>query len=199
MVIATHIILTGYAHWLPNDPRGSMSPKTYTSEIARFAEDHFGPKSIQPSMPELKKFYRQVQPHLAHQVLWFGAAHRQRIADAFGACVQREGLTCYACAIMPDHVHLLIRRHRMAAREVSCMLKHAGREALCEDGLAPPDHPVFSADSCHIYKSDTRAMWTCVRYIGHNFEKHRIAKPDYPFVTPYDNWPFHKRGSDRNP
>ncbi|MCE5325581.1 MAG: hypothetical protein ABFD92_17650 [Planctomycetaceae bacterium] len=33
MIIAHHIILTGYGHWLPNDPRGSLSRSVYKDSI----------------------------------------------------------------------------------------------------------------------------------------------------------------------
>ena len=193
MLIAHHIILTGYAHWLPNDPRGSMSLTTRTPEIAQFAENHFGRKKDQPSRRELKEFYTQVQPHLAHRVLWFNAAERQALAETFDVVVQREGLTCYACAVLPNHVHILIRKHRLKAEQMSTMLKQAGRQALGAMGSAPADHPVFNSDSCHIYKSDAEAMWNCIRYIERNYEKHGIPNERCAFVVPHDNWPNHKQ------
>ena len=105
-----------------------------------------------------------------------------------------ERLTCYACAILSNHVHCLIRKHRMKAEEMSRMLKDAGRTALCETGLTPRDHPVFSADCCHMYESDTDATWNCIRYIQRNYEKHRIPhEPCDDFVVPCDNWPHHKQ------
>ena len=42
MVIAHHIILTGYGHWLPNDPRGSMSREVHSARIAELGPDHDG-------------------------------------------------------------------------------------------------------------------------------------------------------------
>ncbi|OQB82433.1 MAG: hypothetical protein BWX88_03985 [Planctomycetes bacterium ADurb.Bin126] len=29
MVIGHHLMFTGYGHWLPNDPRGSLSLRAY--------------------------------------------------------------------------------------------------------------------------------------------------------------------------
>jgi len=170
-----------------------MSKKAYIPEIAQFAENHFGRKRHQPSPAELKAFYRDIGPHLAHEIIWFDDAARRALAEAFSEVVQRERLTCYACAILSNHVHLLIRKHRMKAEEMYRMLTDASRAALRETGLAPEEHPVFSADCCHIYKSDTQTMWTCIRYIERNFDKHGITNERYPFVSPYNNWPHHKR------
>lgn len=73
------------------------------------------------------------------------------------------------------------------------LLKKAGREALHEMELAPREHPVFNADSCHIYKNSAEEMRTCIRYIDQNFQKHRVPEIPCDFITPYDNWPYHKK------
>ena len=80
----------------------------------------------------------------------------------------------------------------MKAEEMSRMLKESGRNTLREIGLTPTDHPVFSADCCHVYKSDTEAMWNCIRYIERNFGKHGMRNERCEFVAGYDNWPHHK-------
>jgi REP element-mobilizing transposase RayT len=35
--------------------------------------------------------------------------------------------TCYACAIMPDHVHLLIRKHKNLSEEMIEKIQALGR------------------------------------------------------------------------
>lgn len=40
------------------------------------------------------------------------------IGSVIGEAISEQGNTCYACAIMPDHVHLLIRRHRDKAEDM---------------------------------------------------------------------------------
>lgn len=192
MVIAHHLILTGYGHWLPNDLRGSMSPETYTPKLSQLAEVHFGRKKQQPSREELRRFYREARKYLAYDVLWFDGAERQAVAEAISEVIRRERLTCYACAVLSNHVHLLIRKHRLKGEDMSRFFKDASREKLRRANLSPPEHPVFSADTCDFYKSDTRAVRVCVRYIQENFRKHKLSEVEYEFVTPYDNWPLRK-------
>jgi len=191
MVIAHHIILTRYGHWLPNDPRGSMSAHAYIPQIAELGESHFGRREKQPSRRELCEFHREASCRLAHPVLWWNDAERQAIALALGTVVREEQLTCYACAVLANHAHLLIRKHRLKAEEMSTKFKDSGRRALVAAQLAPPDHPVFSADPCHIYKSDPKAVRTCIRYINENPQKHNLPQAAYPFLKEYDEWPFH--------
>lgn len=193
MVIAHHLILTGYGHWLPNDPRGSMSVETYCPELARVAETHFGRKKQQPTREELRRFYQIAQKLLAHEVLWFNVAERQAVAEALGEAMRRERLTCYACAVLTNHAHLLIRKHRLKGEEMSRAFKVAARERLRRAGLVSEDHPVFSADVCDMYKSDPQAVGNCIRYIHDNFRKHDLPTIEYDYVVPYEGWCLHKR------
>lgn len=72
-------------------------------------------------------------------------------------------------------------------------IKQQARRLLRARCLVPPEHPVFIADACDWYKSTPEQIRACVSYIEDNFRKHRIPFVRYPFVLPYDGWPFHKR------
>lgn len=195
MVIAHHLILTGYGHWLPNDPRGSMSVQVYTPELAGLAEAHFGRRRVQPSREELRAFYRVAAQRLAYPILWFAPAMRDIIAAAIGDVIEREKLTCYACAVLTNHVHLLIRRHRLSGKDILKRLKEGATAMARSSPSVPDDHPVFSADECILFKSDVPSMKNCIRYIHDNYPKHGLRPVVHEFVIPYNNWPFHKNPS----
>jgi REP element-mobilizing transposase RayT len=52
------------------------------------------------------------QGQLAFPALQFVPADINLIGSAFAGVMRDTPFTCYACAIMPDHVHLVIRKHR---------------------------------------------------------------------------------------
>lgn len=193
MVIGYHMILTGYGHWLPNDPRGSMSREVFSPDLAPLAEPHFGRKRIQPSRDRLRAFFREAQKQLKYPLLWWEEAERRAIAQAFGEVVWERKLTCYACAILPNHAHLLVRKHRIKAEEMSGALKEKAQVLLREIGFGNGEHPFFSDRSCHVYKSEVSAMRNCVRYIESNCTKHKLPMQTYDFVTPYNDWPLHNK------
>src|SRR2546421_522586 len=83
VILAQHIILTGYGHWLPNDPRGSGSIELRKPALEDLGPIHHGRKKIQPPRSELKTFYRDALSKLQYQPLWFNPAMRQAIAEAF--------------------------------------------------------------------------------------------------------------------
>jgi hypothetical protein len=190
MVIAHHIILTGYGHWLPNDARGSMSREVRSERLEDIGPLHHGRRPVQPTGEALRAFHRAAGPVLHYPLLWWNGVARQAMIDAFGDVVKREGLTCYACAVLRNHVHLLVRKHRWRAEQTSAAMKTTGRERLIGLASAPAGHPVFSADCCHIYKSTAEEVRTCVDYIWGNYKKHRLAPALAPWVVEYDGWPL---------
>src|SRR5437879_1781651 len=112
MVIAYHLIWTAYGWWLPNDPRGSSSYEIRVERIADLGPIHYGRKPVQPPRPEIRAFFAQARDALAHEPLAFTDGEIDRLGTSIGLVIRERRYTCYACAVMPDHVHLLIRRHR---------------------------------------------------------------------------------------
>lgn len=189
MVIGYHIIFTGYGHWLPNDPRGSLSHELHAPGLTPLGDVHFGLREEQPTSEELRAFYQMAQQRLHFPLLWWNSAERQAIACAFGQVIARDQLTCYTCAILRSHIHVLFRKHHLKAEGISNLLQDQVREALKAQKLVPQDHPVFSADSCHHFKSKPGQMAETIEYIRGNYAKHNIEPVDFPFVTFYDGWP----------
>ena len=128
VVIAHHLIWTAYGYWLPNDPRGSMSKTIACDVIAELGELHYGRKQVQPSAREIKEFRDQARGVLKYPLLDFRVQDFPIIADALAEAIREHNYTCYACAIMPDHVHALIRKHKHQAED---MLENlTGRQPL---------------------------------------------------------------------
>ena len=111
IIIAHHIILTGYGHWVGSDIRGSGSTDVRNKKLAELGPIHFGRKNVQPSREELREFYRKVKPTLAFPHVWFDEARRQAIGSAFEEAIKKFRYTVYAGAVLRNHAHLVIRRH----------------------------------------------------------------------------------------
>ena len=193
MVLAHHIILTGYGHWLPNDPRGSLSKDFRSDAIPSLGDIHYGRKSPQPPIEHVKTFRKQAGRKLKHPVLWFGVDETKILGDAFRRVVSTAKLTCYACGILRNHAHLVIRKHKLKGEGMIKLLKDESLKALQEMNLLPPTHPLWSQDDYFVFKDTPAAVRAAVGYIVKHFEKHRIPTQGWDFVVPYDNWPFHKR------
>lgn len=189
MIIATHFIFTGYGHWFPNDPRGSLSTEVHAPELAPLAKAHFGRRKQQPTKEQLRAFFEEAQKHLHYPLLWWDRLCRQQIADGLGEAIASNRMTCYACAILSNHIHILIRRHKLRAQDMLSVFRDAIRSTITFTGSCPKDHPVLSDNACHIFKSSPAPVRACVTYIEDNYRKHGIARAHTPFVETYDGWP----------
>jgi len=200
LVIAYHLIWTAYGCWLPNDPRGSGS-RTIRSEIlAELGELHFGRKRVQPAGRVVRQFYEQAADLLKHPLLTFDDAERRLIAEAFSEVMERERYTCYACAIMPDHVHAVVRKHKDAAEEMVDKLIEASRSRLIEAGRRAVTHPTWLAShGWKVFLDHPDEVRRTIRYVHQNPIKIGLPAQGWSFVKGYDGWPLHPGHSPDSP
>ena len=187
------MIWTAYGTWLSNDPRGSGSRSVYTPSLAELGEVHLGRKKLQPSRREVREFYEEAESRLQFPVIRFDALERDAIGDAFAEIIRGHQYTCYACAIMPDHVHLVIRKHRDDAEALIEHFQCKSRGALIERCVVPEEHPVWTKNGWKVFLDSPSEVWGRIRYVEKNPVKEGLPVQFWPFVVGYDNWPFHKR------
>jgi REP element-mobilizing transposase RayT len=194
-VIAYHLIWTNYGTWLANDPRGSGSHGVYTPELAGLGAVHHGRKKVQPGRGEVREFYSQAKELLQFPIMRFDERQRDVVGESFEEIVRKFNYTCYASAIMPDHVHLVVRKHRDSAEQMIGNFQGMSRASLLRHALVPEEHPVWTKCGWKVYLNTPEEVWARVRYIEKNPIKENLSKQAWPFVVQYDNWPFHKRQS----
>jgi REP element-mobilizing transposase RayT len=193
IVIAYHLVWTAYGTWLPNDPRGSGSRDVASPELAEFGEIHFGRKKIQPRFHEVRDFYERAEPLLKFDVIRFDQRQIELIAAAFSEAIAERSHTCYACAILPDHVHFVIRKHRDRAEEMIARLMDASRLRLSSARLVPRDHPVWTGGGWKSFLDTPAAVTAAIRYVEKNPVKAGLEVQSWPFAQPYDGWSFKPR------
>jgi REP element-mobilizing transposase RayT len=200
LVIGYHLIWTAYGWWLPNDPRGSGSKRIQKDVIAELGELHFGRKRIQPTGREVREFYEKAAKVLSHPLLTLDEGARTVVVEAFGEVIEKERYTCYACAVMPDHVHILIRKHKHHAEEMTERLKEASRARLIATGHRPPDHPTWTAgNGWSVFQEHPDDIRRTIPYIEDNPLPLKLPRQVWPFVTRYDGWPLHPDHSPHSP
>src|SRR5437667_12666882 len=120
-----------------------MSRTIYRDVIRELGDLHYGRKKVQPASRDIRAFYERARELLKHELLEFSVEDRLVIAEAFGEAIRRLHYTCYACAIMRDHFHVCIRKHKHQAEEMIANLQEASRMLLIARGLRPIDHQVW--------------------------------------------------------
>jgi REP element-mobilizing transposase RayT len=197
IVIAYHLIWMAYGWWLPNDLRGSTSHTIRSDIIAELGALHHGRKRIQPASREIRAFYERATDKLAFPLLTFGPPEMACIAQAFANVVAEFKYTCYACAIMPDHIHLVIRKHKHLAEEMIANFQRVSHLRLRDEGLRNLEHPVWGGPGWKVFLDHPDDIWRTIPYVEQNPVKMGLPRQNYPFVKPYDNWPLHE-GYDPN-
>src|SRR5665213_545851 len=180
MVLASHIVMTTYGFWLPNDPRGSWSdfvrnwelywfggPATKTTErrsLARDAHDH--------------ALRRAMKAKLKYRPVVFDGKQALSVAHGFSKAVAESGYRMLACAIMPSHAHMVVARHdKTPAERIAGHLKARATQALVDDELHPfvqyrgedgrfPS--VWGRRAWKVFLNDGDAIVRAVRYVEDN-------------------------------
>ncbi len=200
IVIAHHLIWSVYGSWLPNDPRGSGSDTVHNTVLAELGELHKGRKPIQPSGKAIREFYKQAAPLLQHPLLALDGEARRDVALAFEREIENQKYTCWACAVMPDHVHILIRKHRHEAEAMAENLMRASRDRLIERELRDRTHPTWIAGfGWKVFLDHPDEVRRTIRYLEENPRKGRLPDQKWPFVKYYDGWPLHPGHSPNSP
>ena len=188
MVAGYHLIFSAYGCWLANDPRGSSSHEVRNQEFLQLGDLHYGSKKIQPAPSFIREFYLEAEKLLKYERLHFDDKAIEIIGQSFRQTVLERRYTCYGCAIMWDHVHLLIRKHRDLAETMIDHFQQMSRAALIANGLREQEHPVWGGPGWKVFLNTREEMERVEKYIRENPE--RAGKPAqyWDFVQVYDGW-----------
>jgi hypothetical protein len=110
--------------------------------IAELGELYQGRKRIQPARSEIQEFYDRADQVLKHERLLLTDNEIEFVGECFCQTIRKRNYTCYQCSIMPEHVHLLIRKHRDKAEEMTEHFQKDSREKLIKAKRRAFDHPV---------------------------------------------------------
>jgi REP element-mobilizing transposase RayT len=185
IVIGHHLVLMGYGHWLPNDPRGSGSDEIRKELIAALGEIHHGRKQRQPGRAELKAFFAEAEPLLEQDLLWFDAPMRNAIAGGFARAAAQQGYLIWACAVLANHAHLVVQRHKHPYEVMWRTLAEGSRHSLRGVADVPDRHRVWGERpfSRFLYTPDD--IRTRIKYVKENPEKEGLAPQEWDFVVKY--------------
>jgi REP element-mobilizing transposase RayT len=200
MLAGFHLIFGAYGFWLPNDPRGSWSKFVGSWELYQYA----GPAT---KTTETRSVAHRPHDHrqriaakraLRRTAVKFTGLQARAVGRGFSEYCGRAGVDVYACAILPDHVHLVTGLLPMAPKQFVIQLKGAATRRLLEEGLHPfglqPGDGTSSGNAAPA-KCFARGEWIvlleaddiprAVRYVEQNPLKEGKPKQHWKFVVPF--------------
>src|SRR5438132_764879 len=109
-VIAYHVIMTYYGFWLPNDPRGSGSRNVWADHLKPFGEaTYFNSQHSRAHVPHDWQVRRLAKSALKYPIVELTGKQALSVANGFKQYLLDRLIICHACAIMPDHLHLVLK------------------------------------------------------------------------------------------
>jgi len=139
MVRAYHLILACYGFWLPNDPRGSWSDFVRSFELYRVAGSatKVNTKASLAHQPHAHRDRLKAKQALSRPPVVFTGHQAQAIAQGFADYIEKNRRVVYACAVMPDHVHLVVQRCEHPIETIANQLKARATMFLNKENLHP--------------------------------------------------------------
>lgn len=196
-VIGFHVVMTCYGFWLPNDPRGSGSWEVWSDALRVFGPaTHVDSQRSVAKRPHDINVRRQAKRALKREPVVLNGAQCLFIAQGFRKYLADHQIECYACSVMPEHVHLVLARPRMTIERTMTGLKAASVHRLIQKRLHPFQSEIdagakvpkmWARDGRHIFLLDDADVWRSIKYVEDNPTFSRLPRQEWSFVVSYKN------------
>jgi REP element-mobilizing transposase RayT len=189
VILAFHSIISAYGFWLPNDPRGSWSDFVRAWELLRFGPaTKVTTRQSVAATPHDRHLRESAKEALKYPPVHFTGIQARAIAYGFKDACEESGYVVFACAILPEHAHLIIGRHGRNIRRIVGHLKGRATQRLLDESLFPDDgRPVWARGGWNVFVDDPRWVHAAIAYVENNPAKEGKRRQRWSFVTPYES------------
>ena len=195
MIVGYHVIFSTYGFWLPNDPRGSWSDFVGSWDLFRYgrATKTTERRSLAHRQHD-RDARKAAKSALKYPPVLFTGVQARAVARGFGGYLRHVNIPAWACAILPDHVHLVVGRSDMPVERLVIQLKGEATRQLELEGI----HPLaeWKQNAARVPKCFARGLWKvflepedlprAIRYVQENPLKEGKKKQEWKFVVPLE-------------
>ena len=182
MILAFHSVFTAYDFWLPNEPRGSWSDFVASWELRRFGPATKGStrRSI-AARPYDRSLKRRMQQSLEREPVTFSGEQTREIVRGFST----TPYTLHACAVLSEHVHLVVGRTSRNIRTVVGHLKAEATRALRQGGWFA-DRTPWADHGWNVYLDSAEAVERAIAYVENNPVREGKRLQRWKCIAPFD-------------
>jgi REP element-mobilizing transposase RayT len=195
VILAFHVIFSFYRFWLPNDPRGSWSDWIRSWELLRYggATKTDARHSVARTPHDYRK-RTNAKKALKYPPVILDGLQARAVARGFARACAESGYVIHACAIMPNHVHLVVARCDRMIEKIVGHLKAFATHQLNEEGLHPlathAKDGVITTPWAHgtgwtVYLDGRADIVRSISYVNGNPEREGLPQQNWKFVIPY--------------
>jgi len=196
MVVAYHVIFTAYGFWLPNDPRGSWSDFVASWEMFKYGgASKTDTRQSVAGLPHNRAFREQAKEGLKYPPVLFTGIQARAIGRGITAAIRRSNYVIHACAILPDHVHMVIARHEQRVEQAVQQMKGEATKQFHNEGIHPlaafvqggekPATP-WARKCWKVFLDSSDDVQRSIKYVEGNPDKEQLPRQAWSFVTPFD-------------
>jgi REP element-mobilizing transposase RayT len=124
----------------------------------------------------------------------FTGIQARAVGRGFATYADKAGVAVWACAILPDHVHLVLGRHRLSVEQLVIQFKGHATRRLIEEGIHPfrdlkgaNDRPpkCFARGEWKVFLDSSEDIERSIPYVEDNPIKEGKPRQTWSFVTPF--------------
>jgi REP element-mobilizing transposase RayT len=196
MMIGAHVIFGAYGFWLPNDPRGSWSDFVGAWDLFRYGSaTKTATRRSVAGVAHDRIARLATKESLKYPAVTLTGPQIQAVGQGFSEYADKAGLSIWACAILPDHVHLVLGSFRSEIKQVVIQLKGAATRRLETEGLHPMARfprrngrvaKAFAVGEWKVFLDTADDIVRAMRYVENNPEKEGLPRQRWSFVRSFD-------------
>ena len=196
VILGVHFIFSAYGFWLPNDPRGSWSNCIRNFELLRFGRaTKVSTTHSLAAAPHDEATRIAAKQALRYAPVRFTGLQARAIARGFAIASREHDYAIHALAILPDHAHLIMSRHRRHIDEIAAHLKSKATRQMNIENIHPMSR--HAARDGRLPSPWARNYWCpfidsieymrkAIRYVNRNPLKARLQPQRWNFIKPYN-------------
>jgi REP element-mobilizing transposase RayT len=195
MIRGYHIIFGAYGFWLPNDPRGSWSDFVGSWDLFRYGRAaKSGERILCEEKPNAREQRLAAKQDLKRPPVVFDGFQARTVGTGFRNYFERARVPVWACAILPDHVHLVVGRPALDIEQVIIQLKGEATSELKKQQQHPFAHltdrrgripKCFARGGWKVYL-DLDDIELAIRYVEENPIKEGKRSQRWSFIVPWE-------------
>jgi len=195
VILGAHLIFSAYGFWLPNAQSGSWSDFIRSWELLKFGHatktDERRSVANRPFDSALRAAAKKA---LMYPPVTFTGLQARAIANGFADVVRRTRCFVHACAVMPDHTHLVVGRHHYPIQQLANLLKGGATARLRAEGLDPFEDleqrgvtrpSPWAHGYWKVWLDSDGDVRRAIDYTRRNPEKDGLKLQEWRFLTPY--------------
>jgi REP element-mobilizing transposase RayT len=187
MVIGYHVILGMYGFWMPNDPRGSYSRFVGSWDAFRYGKaTTVKTRQSVAAAPHDHSTRLAAKQTLAYPAVELSGVEARHVARGCKDAAVESGYVLWALAILPDHVHMVLKRTGRKAETMAGHMRARATQSLREFGDWPSERPVWGKRGRRVYLDSPADIRHAIRYVEQNPIKEGKRLQKWSFVVPYD-------------